>query len=105
MPVLTKSEAMSRRHFEQYMPREPVPSPCGCADTDGEGSQYYYGSTALPESALLRLYGKSNGGVGMMMVIVIALVCLIIGFMCAKFDIPMRFFHKLGAGGGEMMQG
>lgn len=85
---------------ERYMPDERRPSPCGCAGDEDESAytQSFYDRRGAP----VRIYGGGSGKYTMMTVVIVALVALIVGYLCSKFEIPMRFFNK--GGGGEMSQ-
>lgn len=102
---------MARQSVERYMPDERRPSPCGCAadENDSAYMQSFYDIRGVP----VHVYGGSrtddssknyNMGTAMTMVIV-ALVALIVGYICCKLKIPMRFFNKGGGGdGGDIPQ-
>lgn len=93
---------MPRQNFEHQMPNERNPSTCACAEDDDDRYMHSYYRPDVRGSPI-RLYGKSGGdGYTLMTVLIIALVCIIIGFLCAKFNIPMRFFSH--GGGGEVPQ-
>ena len=83
---------MQRQGFEQQMQNERNPSVCACGeDEDGRYAQQSYYRHDMG-GAPIRLYGESNVGYSAVTVTIVALVAIIIGYVCAKFDIPMRFF-------------
>ena len=86
---------MTRQGFDNYMPNERNPSACACAEEE-EDARYY--AQDMRGSAV-RLYGGSGGKYTLMTVIIVALVALLLGYLCKWADIPMRFFSREGRAG------
>ena len=79
---------MTRQGFDQYAPNERNPSVCACAD---ENDAKYYGQDL--RGSVLRLYGDGNGNkYSLTTLLIVALVALVVGYICKWLDIPMRFF-------------